>query len=281
MRLGVVVLFLCLAPGAALAQEPGQDVEGCKDSKLMNRMPGCGIMECNVKEFDSAELRIKPWSESGPGQTKTLEGQVEIVRYICPAKLSLLQIARNGEAAMRKAGFAIDFSGKTEDNNPMVTGHKGPQWMEIKTEAWNEYTTYWQSAVKVQQMAQELETNAGALADEINKSGRVAVYGINFDTGKSTLKPESDKVLGEIAILLKNNAGWKLRLEGHTDNVGGKAANQALSEQRAAAVVAWLVKNGIGKDRLAAQGFGDSKPVADNSSEEGRAKNRRVELVKV
>ena len=280
MKFGAAVLFLCLAPGAALAQEPGQDAEGCKDSRLMNRMPGCGIMECNVKEFDSAEVRLKPFSETGPAQTKTLEGQVEIVRYICPAKLSPLQIARNGEAALRKAGFAIDYVGKSDQDSPMVTGHKGGQWMEIKTEPWNEYITYWQSAVKVKEMAQELETNAGALAEEINKSGRVAVYGINFDTGKATLKAESDKVLGEITILMKSNAGWKLRLEGHTDNVGGKAANQALSEQRAAAVVAWLVKNGIGKDRLAAQGFGDTKPVADNSSEEGRAKNRRVELVK-
>ena len=280
MKFGAAVLFLCLAPGAALAQEPGQDAEGCKDSKLMNRMPGCGIMECNVKEFDSAEVRLKPFSETGPSQTNTLEGQVEIVRYICPAKLSALQIARNGEAALRKAGFAIDFFGKSDQDSPMVTGHKGGQWMEIKTEPWNEYITYWQSAVKVKEMAQELETNAGALADEINKSGRVAVYGINFDTGKATLKPESDKVLGEITTLMKNNPTRKLHLEGHTDNVGGKAVNQALSEQRAAAVVAWLVKNGIGKDRLAAQGFGDTKPVADNSSEAGRAKNRRVELVK-
>jgi outer membrane protein OmpA-like peptidoglycan-associated protein len=81
--------------------------------------------------------------------------------------------------------------------------------------------------------------------------------------------------------LLNADAGLKLRVEGHTDNVGGKAANQALSDQRAAAVVAWLASHGVTKARLAAQGFGDTKPVADNATEEGRAKNRRVELVRM
>ena len=72
----------------------------------------------------------------------------------------------------------------------------------------------------------------------------------------------------------------KVRIEGHTDNVGDKTANQGLSERRAQAVIGWLVAHGINGGRLSARGYGDSKPVADNSTDEGRARNRRVELVK-
>src|SRR6185295_3597345 len=111
--------------------------------------------------------------------------------------------------------------------------------------------------------------------------GRVAVYGIQFDTGKATIKAESEAVLNEIDKLLLARADLKLNIEGHTDNVGAKAANLTLSGQRATAVQAWLGAHGIEAARLTVRGFGDSKPVADNSSDEGRAKNRRVELVKL
>ena len=80
---------------------------------------------------------------------------------------------------------------------------------------------------------------------------------------------------------MQDNADLKLRVEGHTDNVGAAAANQALSEKRAQAVKAWLVNHGVGTDRLVAKGLGDTKPVEDNSTDEGRAKNRRVELAKL
>jgi outer membrane protein OmpA-like peptidoglycan-associated protein len=106
------------------------------------------------------------------------------------------------------------------------------------------------------------------------------VYGIEFDTGKATLKPESEKVLGDVLSLLQAQPDWKMKIEGHTDSTGTKAGNQVLSQQRAAAVVAWLVQKGVAQERLAAAGLGDTKPIADNATDAGRAKNRRVELVK-
>jgi outer membrane protein OmpA-like peptidoglycan-associated protein len=129
-------------------------------------------------------------------------------------------------------------------------------------------------------MAQKMEATADSLSREINMAGRVAVYGIAFATGKSTLRPESDKVLTQIAALLTANPSWKMRVEGHTDNVGEDAANIALSELRAGAVVDWLTRHGVDRSRLTAMGLGDTSPVADNGSEEGRSLNRRVELVK-
>src|SRR5947209_6537103 len=130
-------------------------------------------------------------------------------------------------------------------------------------------------------MEQEVTAYASAMGDEIKKSGHVAVYGINFDTGKATIQPSSESVLNEIVKLLQDNADLKLRVEGHTDNVGAAAANQTLSEKRAQAVVAWLTGHGIAANRLTAKGFGATKPVADNGTDEGKAKNRRVELAKI
>jgi len=129
-------------------------------------------------------------------------------------------------------------------------------------------------------MQQEVTADASALADEINKSGHVAVYGIHFDTGKSDILPDSESTLNEIVKLTQQLPDLKLRVEGHTDNQGNAASNQTLSDKRAQSVVAWLTGHGVAASRLTAKGFGQTKPVADNANDDGRAKNRRVELVK-
>jgi outer membrane protein OmpA-like peptidoglycan-associated protein len=130
-------------------------------------------------------------------------------------------------------------------------------------------------------MQQEVTADAASLASEIEKSGHVAVYGIHFDTGKAAILPDSEDTLQQIVQLLKDNGDLKLRIEGYTDNVGQATANQALSEKRAQAVVAWLVAHDVASARLSAKGFGPANPVGDNTTEDGRAKNRRVELVKI
>ena len=107
----------------------------------------------------------------------------------------------------------------------------------------------------------------------------LALY-INFDTGKATIKPDSDQTLDSAAAALKAAPNLKIEVAGHTDNVGSSQANEKLSDERAKAVMAALVKRGITANRLTAKGYGQSSPVADNRTEEGRAKNRRVELVK-
>jgi outer membrane protein OmpA-like peptidoglycan-associated protein len=122
--------------------------------------------------------------------------------------------------------------------------------------------------------------NADALAKDIARTGHVAIYGIYFDTGKADLKPESEPVLKEIAKLLQHNPELKLYVVGHTDNVGDLTYNMKLSQARANAVVEELVsKYGVDAKRLKAHGVGPLSPVVSNNTEEGRAKNRRVELV--
>ena len=121
---------------------------------------------------------------------------------------------------------------------------------------------------------------AAAIKSELDSKGHIALY-INFDTDKATIRPDGKPAVNEIATLMKQEAALKLAVEGHTDNVGEAKHNVSLSRERAQAVVDALVKDGVDSVRLSASGVGADRPIADNGSDEGRAKNRRVELVKV
>jgi outer membrane protein OmpA-like peptidoglycan-associated protein len=120
---------------------------------------------------------------------------------------------------------------------------------------------------------------ADAMQSQLASAGHVALY-INFDTDKAAIRPDGRPAVDEIAKLLEKDPSLKLTIEGHTDNVGDPAHNKALSQQRADAVMGSLIAAGIAKERLSTAGLGDTRPVADNKDETGRARNRRVELVK-
>jgi len=130
-------------------------------------------------------------------------------------------------------------------------------------------------------MKQEVVANAEIMGNDINATGHVSIYGIYFDTGKSEIKPESDAAISEIAKLIKNDGALKLYVVGHTDNVGSFDSNMKLSKDRAEAVVKALSgKHGIDAARLKPYGVASLSPVTSNGTEDGKAKNRRVELVK-
>jgi len=119
-----------------------------------------------------------------------------------------------------------------------------------------------------------------SLYDDLKSKGRASTQGILFDVGSARIKPESTPTLKEIAQALRDQVSMRLRIEGHTDNTGASASNQRLSADRAAAVVSYLVaQEGIAANRLESDGFGDTKPAADNGTAEGRQNNRRVDLV--
>ncbi|MEG1555565.1 MAG: OmpA family protein [Bacteroidales bacterium] len=119
------------------------------------------------------------------------------------------------------------------------------------------------------------------LYDRMVSEGKIISYGITFDVNKATLRPESMSTLNQIVALMTQNPDLKFSVEGHTDNTGSMANNQLLSESRAKAVVDKLVEMGIVKERLSSKGYGASKPIADNSNDEGLAKNRRVEFIRM
>jgi len=119
------------------------------------------------------------------------------------------------------------------------------------------------------------------LYDKLLTDGKIITYGITFDVGKSTIKPQSMGTINEIFSILKKYPELKFSVEGHTDNTGKAELNQSLSEERAKAVKDKLVEMGIESSRLSSKGFGMSKPIDKNVTTEGRAKNRRVEFVKI
>ena len=270
--LSLGMLSLLALPMAAVGQD---DAEGCKDSALLTRIAGCGIADCSKSDFDAAELQV---SLSKDPRTTHVEGKIEKIHYTCSGK-SGLQVRRNAEQALRAAGFTLDFTGYDVPEH-YVTAHKGPQWVAVVASEMTGDSSYVLTTVLTEAMQQEMTSDAKAWADEIGKTGHAAIYGIEFDTGKATIKPESEKVLSEVLGMLRAQPSWKMKVEGHTDSTGTKAGNLALSQKRAESVVSWLVQKGIAQTQLEAAGLGDTKPIADNATDAGRAKNRRVELVK-
>ena len=140
---------------------------------------------------------------------------------------------------------------------------------------------FWSEAGNAYFKDLRIAKGAVPLYDRMASDGKIITYGITFDVGKSTIKPESMTEIMRFVTLMKENPDLKFSVEGHTDNTGNAAANQTLSEARSQAVVDKLTENGISRDRLTAAGKGQNSPLADNSTDEGRAKNRRVEFVKM
>ena len=271
----LAALFVLLSKGFAQEDEPGT-----KDPALFNRMPGYYISGVETKEFDAHKFY--------DGKTLVpVEGKVSIVTYRPKESLkpvpSELQIRRNYSNAIKKIGGKILFEGRSEAyednryNREVLTANIVRENVEVWTDVWSMGDDYTVTVVEKQLMRQDIA--ASDMLDAINKNGFIALD-IHFDTGKSTIKTESGPIIEQIVKLLKDNADLKLSVEGHTDNVGDAKSNQRLSEDRAKSVVAALTTAGIQASRLSAAGFGQDRPVADNRSEEGRAKNRRVELVK-
>lgn len=308
---GIFWVFILAASTACVAKAQDSDVADSKDHPLITRYPGSIITEYRYSQFDEATLPLGKANDDGvPAKSQHLEGKITRIVYESPAHRSMLEVYRNYESALARAGFQTLFTCVNEEG----CGSKGP---EISTAAghddweWSKGQRYiaakapkstgdvyvalhvgqWSNpdkgpqvvlyVIEVKPMEGGLVTvNAAALASDITASGHSSVYGIYFDTGKADVKPESDAALNEIAKLLRQEPGLKLLVVGHTDNVGQLAANMDLSKRRADAVVnALTTRYGIAASRLIAQGVGPLAPVASNHTEAGRAQNRRVELV--
>jgi OOP family OmpA-OmpF porin len=307
------ILVACLLVGlsAPFAAAQQADVEGSKDHPLVSRYPGSVIEEYRFGEFDELTLPLGKTNENGvPAKSQRLEGKITRINYTAPTHRSILEIYRNYESALRNGGFEILFACANNDG----CGDRGPTlWEAQGNEDWNwskghrylsaklsrpEGDAYvslhvgqWSDpdrgaqivlyVVETKPMESGLVTvNAAALQGGLARVGHVEVPGIFFDFNKSDVKPESKPALDEVAKMLKANPAMKVWVVGHTDSVGTLEANLKLSEARAAAVAKALVSDyGINAARLKGTGVGPLSPVASNKTDEGRAKNRRVELV--
>ena len=275
-----LVGFACLHGFSA--QAAGQD------HALLSGMPSYEIDSRDIVEFgmfrgqfefDCGPARKCNASDPGFGASGKLvaEGKVITLRYANIGNGQTLAVARNYETAIKAiGGRKLTWQDSYEGEQIFLVDQGGRRtWVVLE----NSYASSYKLTF-IEQKAMAQVVTAGQLADAINKQGFATLY-INFDNNSAVIKPEAKPAIDEIAALLARDKTLRLSIEGHTDNVGNASANKTLSTGRAASVVKTLVQAGVASKRLQSRGFGSEAPVADNRSEEGRAKNRRVELVKL
>ncbi len=314
------------------------DAAGGVDHPLISRYAGSWLIGWRQLNFADAKplamLTDSIAKEKGLDRMLAVEGELSELYYVSPQGRTALEVQRNYEEALKKAGAVLVYTCKQEDwgchssggpahallANSVVpkkqqaeTGRWGPAfafsatsrnlrlavfkltkagadtWVTVySVDCSDDLKEFNKSAATylqiIQPKAAELDKvqvfDAAQISKGLAAEGKIALYGITFDTGKAELKPESTAQLVEMAKLLKSNAAMRVFIVGHTDNQGVFDANLALSQRRAEAVLAALTRqHGIDAKRLVARGSANTSPVASNASEAGRAKNRRVELV--
>jgi OOP family OmpA-OmpF porin len=266
---GLAILILT---SISFAQET--DIEGSKDHPLLSRIPNYYISSQANKDFDSY---TSPYLD----KDNVWEGKLTLTGYTVKEgtkELSFIQIVRNYENAIKKLGGKILYS-DTRILNAKIEKNKGVTYISV--EVFNDGRDYTLLIVENKPMEDEVTIDAAALNKGISETGKIAVYGIYFDSGKSIIKPESKPTIDEIVKMLQQNPTLKIFVVGHTDSDGSVESNMKLSSDRAAAVVKSLTENGISASRLKSSGVGPYCPVESNRTEEGKAKNRRVELVEM
>jgi outer membrane protein OmpA-like peptidoglycan-associated protein len=274
-RTRLLFFIVVAAVFAICAQAEETDFKGSQDHPLLTRMQNMYITVYKTAEFDQFAFKTGP-----KNATTSVEGKKFEIRYVAKTGAvppTPVAIIRNHQQAIAKIGGSTVYEDQRYATLKTVKDGK-EVWVQVDT-AWGR--GYFLTIVEKQAMVQEVTANADFFKSGLNATGHVEVPGIFFDTGKSVLKPESDAAVAEVAKLLQADAALKVYVVGHTDNVAALDLNMKLSQARAEAVVQVLVaKHGIAAARLVGRGAGPLCPVASNETEDGRAKNRRVELVK-
>lgn len=267
------MLLLLLSTGVGSAA----DARGCADHPLFNRMSGFEIFECK-KAYDRLIIKVV----NDPKSDKNLrpEGDLTTIKYIfkksanVPSPPSDLQVMRNYQNAAKQKGgtVLVDRPGYTALK---FTRQGGTVYAVVSTGSGG----YRMQLDILEEKAMTQEITANLMWEKLQKDGFISLH-INFDTNKAVIKPESMPLIQQIVDLMKGQPNLRVSIEGHTDNQGTAAANKTLSLNRARAVAAAVSAGGVKTDRMETVGWGQEKPIADNRTEEGRAANRRVELVK-
>lgn len=257
-----------------------QDAKGCQDPAMFpQRIPNYVIASC--KRAQDADTFRWPG-----GQQQAMGLRTEVLYKVArPADGAAPKyITANYANAIRAIGGELMQDPAKSSLGDRLTARVHvdgrPVWVHLTSDSaliggnWASYRL-----IVLQEDAAAQVVSARQMLDALSQAGFIALY-IPFDTAKWDIRPEGQSVVREIAGLLRAQPALKVSIEGHTDNVGTPAANKTLSENRARAVMQAVVAQGIAAERLTSAGHGQDKPIADNRSEDGRAKNRRVELVK-
>jgi OOP family OmpA-OmpF porin len=268
----IAILLPLVFADVGRAQKP--DAKGSIDHPLLTRMPNYYIYRYSESEFDAVTVNVD-------GKDTSVEGRKLVIDYQLNEGVnppSRLQVVRNYENAIKQLGGVPTYRPSSGDVEHFRVERPGKHiWILLDAYHANDYHL---TFLEEQGMRQDVRAGAASWMADIGSTGHAAVYGIYFDTDQAVIKPESAPVLSEIVALLQKNPKLNVHLVGHTDSTGLMDHNLKLSAARAAAVVNALVtQHGIAAARLKASGVGPLSPVASNRTEEGRARNRRVELV--
>ena len=304
MKYFLVALFA--AACSALAAS-AQDVDGSSDHPLIGRFEGATITAYDVRDFDEYQFLNDAMTGSASDSFLAIEGAKTSIAYVLPDTASLAEVERNYEMALAEAGFETVFQcadaecGGTDlayaiEQFPlprMIIDPFNYRYLGTKltTDENDIYAAIIFSVdndkqVRVQVTVVETEEIAFKMVDaatmeaDVLETGRVALYGIQFDTDEATIRPDSAPTLQEMATFLSANPDLQVVIVGHTDHQGSMEYNLGLSNRRAEAVRDALVQDyAITADRMSFAGAGFLAPVATNTTDAGRALNRRVEIV--
>lgn len=281
-----------------------KDFKGAADHPLIERYTGSYIHSYGTSNYEAYPLMMDYYAE----KREMVEGEFTSIIYHAPAGRSQLEVHRNYEKALEAQGFEkvvrhtqcgihrylplYKYSFLPDEHyrelgvfdSGLYTVYKKAGTHVIVMSA----TNYNQIAVTAIDIVENKEmeggmvkVNADAIKKALDHEGKISIYGITFATGSASIKPESATTLSEIARFLKANPTIQLYIVGHTDDTGSLSNNLTLSQQRAKAVVNVLVNEyQIATARLTSAGVGPYAPVASNLTDKGKAKNRRVELVR-
>jgi len=300
----LLLALLFLAPTAAGAQT--RDVAGAKDFPGIGRFGGSVISGYQVKDFDAARIQAAPFKNDKPPDAPRLEGRISRIAYRTNPGPSILEVSRNFETQLTKAGFETLLACDTDAcggipfteaidalpipqmwvdgfNYHYFAGRKADGGRETYASvvvSENNKEIYAQLIVAELGAIENKMVDAAAMAKGLGDTGHIALYGIYFDTDKAVIKPESRPTLEQIAKLLAGQPQLNVFIVGHTDSQGTFDYNLDLSRRRAEAIAQELVKSyRIAQPRLRTAGVGLLAPIGSNATEAGRALNRRVELV--
>jgi outer membrane protein OmpA-like peptidoglycan-associated protein len=294
-----VVLGLTALPVVASAEQGADHPE-------VARFPGARINNYDYKEYEEFQLILaKPQRAPGGAFTAAklmpLEGKVTYIHYEMPKSVSPLQVFRNYQSSLRRSGFSdlftcdrpcttenlSNFQGLMKARQLYLNYSTDNQYLAAQRN--NTYVSLWVNdggaflfVVEKEKLDDGLMavTGESPIAKALGADGKVDLYGFQFDTGKAVLRDGSKPTLQELGKVLQDNPGLNVEVVGHTDDVGGADGNQRLSEARAAAVAEALSRSyGIAAPRLKTRGMGQTVPLAANTTEAGRAQNRRVEII--
>ncbi len=264
------IALLATAPLSLAVAAMPPDMAGCKDV-FVSRMGGYYLSYCEQYDFQQYKFL------GGSDQETAVEGKYVENHYDQPDDAtpnSPIKVERNYENALTATGWTILDKGDEYLTAKQIKNGV-ERWVELSH---NEGAGYYLVLVEKAGMAQSVVT-ADDMTTVLNRDGRISLH-INFDTAKATITPDSQPIVDQITAMMKANPSLQLSVEGNTDNVGTAQSNKTLSQARAQAVVTAVSGAGVAASRMAAVGHGQDNPIADNSTDAGRAQNRRVDLVK-